>query len=108
VAHVTEAGVWVKPISYIVCAIPETVQDWDLFAITVERTAPGRWAVRRRHRCLGVDGLWDWEPVPSERELDWLADHRFDLDTALRLAKDAALKITVNGWDVQRALAEWR
>lgn len=100
--------VTVTPTRYVVCAVPEDVQDWDLFALTVERRAPGRWAVCKRSRCLGADGTWDHESIPSEREDEWLATHRFDLDTALALAKEAALTVTVGGMTVQRALAEWK
>lgn len=57
------------------------------FTITVERRAPGRWAVMRRgHWCLGVDEKWSYESIPSERRDEWLAEHRFDLETALALA----------------------
>ncbi len=41
---------------------------------------------------------------PSERDDDWLDAHRFDLDTALMLAKEAAPKVTVNGFTVADAL----
>jgi hypothetical protein len=78
-----------------------------MFALTVERTAPDRWAVRRGQRCLNADGGWDWESIPSERTDEWLAEHRFDESTALALARDAAPKVTVNGWTVGRANAEW-
>ena len=43
-------------------------------------------------------------PSPSGREDDWLATHRFDLDTALNLAKEAAPKLTTNGFTVADAL----
>jgi hypothetical protein len=41
---------------------------------------------------------------PSEREDDWLDTHRFDLDTALKLAKEQAPLVTVNGYTVTDAL----
>jgi hypothetical protein len=34
---------------------------------------------------------------PHGRSAAWLAAHRFDLDTALRLAQAAAPTVTVNG-----------
>lgn len=45
-------------------------------------------------------------PVAYEvsREDDWLAAHRFDLDTALKLAREAAPHVTVNGRTVADAL----
>lgn len=102
-----QVTVTVEPTEYTVCAVPQDVQDWYLFAIIVARTAPDRWAVRMRSRCLDADGAWDYESIPSERTDEWLAAHRFDLPTALDLARAAALAVTVNGWTVQRVIAEW-
>lgn len=68
-----------------------------LFAITVQYRGGGCWAVTRAGFCLGSDGKWSRESIPSERDDAWLAVHRFDLDTALRLARDAAPHIVVNG-----------
>lgn len=99
--------VWAEPTTFTVCAVPETVQDWDIFAITVDRTAPGRWAVRRRSRCLNRDGKWEHESTPSERSDDFLERCRFDLDTALEMAKAAAPTLSVNGYTAARAAVEW-
>ncbi|KAA5921324.1 hypothetical protein F1536_23050 [Achromobacter xylosoxidans] len=35
------------------------------------------WAVRRNGDCLGRDGAWSYEPMPSNRTDAWLALHRF-------------------------------
>lgn len=35
------------------------------------------WAVRRDGNCLGLDGHWSYEPLPSSRGDEWLALHRF-------------------------------
>ncbi|KMJ92480.1 hypothetical protein ACH58_07595 [Achromobacter xylosoxidans] len=35
------------------------------------------WAVRRNGDCLGRDGAWSYEPMPSNRNDAWLALHRF-------------------------------
>jgi hypothetical protein len=94
----------IKPIvtAYQVCAVPEDeAGNYLSFVITVERAHhTGTWAIRRMHRCLSVDGTWDWESLPSGRTDEWLAEHRFDLDTALRLAVEAAPNIKVNGFTV--------
>jgi hypothetical protein len=90
---------------YEVSCLPQDHIDRDAFAIVVEWRGLGRWAVLRRSSCLGADGKWEWEPQPSSREDDWLETHRFDLDTALRLAKEQAPLITVNGFTVEQALA---
>lgn len=69
----------------------------SVFVITVQYRGGGRWAVTRHGACLGINGEWSREAIPSEREDDWLATHRFDLDTALRLAREAAPHVAVNG-----------
>ncbi|MEU5945119.1 hypothetical protein ABZ793_06100 [Micromonospora sp. NPDC047465] len=94
-----------RPTEYTVCALPEDDINAHSYAITVAYRGRGLWAVTRYRRCLGTDGEWDWESIPSEREDEWLATHRFALDEALRLAAEHAPKITVNGWTVADALA---
>ena len=92
---------------FTVNLLPETAPDAHLFEITVEYRGHGRWAVLRHSQCLNHDGTWDWEMRPSEREDDWLDTHRFDLDTALRLAKEAAPSVSVNGLTAAAALARY-
>lgn len=90
---------WVS--QYTVTAVPEGYDenDADLWDITVEEARAGwdAWAVRRGKRCLSSTGSWDPESIPSARSIEFLATHRFDLDTALRLAEAAAPDVTVNG-----------
>jgi hypothetical protein len=97
----------IEPIvsAYEVCAVPpDEYGNYTSWVIKVERTHhTGTWAVRLRSRCLGADGEWDYEPLPSSREDEWLATHRFDLETALRLAVELAPTITVNGYTVTDA-----
>ncbi|WP_431040032.1 hypothetical protein [Streptomyces sp. P9-1] len=88
--------------------LPETASpDAHVFEITVEYRGRGRWAVLRHGRCLGVDGTWDYEVRPSEREDDWLDAHRFDQDTAIRLAIEQAPLVSVNGLTAADALRRW-
>lgn len=115
----------VQPTRYVVNCIPEDASpDAHVFEIAVEYRGSGRWAVVRHHRYLDANGAWsygaDWpadnpgsrEPA-TDAEWDeyhaardaWLAAHRFDLDTALDLAKAAAPLVTVNGFTVEKALA---
>jgi hypothetical protein len=89
---------------YTVCALPEDDINAGSFAITVAYRGRNLWAVSRHRRCLGADGNWDYESIPSERRDEWLAAHRFDEQTALRLAVEHAPKVTVNGWTVDAAL----
>jgi hypothetical protein len=96
----------VRVTRYEVSCIPQENINALHFTATVEWRGHGRWAVLRLGECLGADGEWDYEPRTSAREDDWLDTHRFDLNTALQLAKEAAPKLTVNGWTVDDVLAE--
>lgn len=109
----------VRPTRYRVSCVPEGLESHP-FEIIVEDRGNGRWAVTNRTRLLGADGTWSWgyqwrggdEPI-TEAAMDeyqrgheaWLKAHRFDLDTALELARKAAPLLTVNGFTVLDALA---
>lgn len=67
------------------------------YTISIELRDTNLWGVFQGPYCLGADGVWEYEPLPSNRDDAWLDAHRFDLDTALRLAKQAAPGVTVNG-----------
>lgn len=82
---------------YEVSVLPRNDINRPHFTIAVEYRGDNRWAVTRHRECLGADGAWGWEPSPSNREDDWVDAHRFDLDTALRLARDAAPHVVANG-----------
>lgn len=88
----------VQPTRYEVSIFPETSEHRRHFTITVEWRGDDRWAVLNSPYCLGTDGVWQYEPRPSSREDEWLATHRFTLDTALDMAKRAAPDVTVNGY----------
>lgn len=98
----------VQPTRYVVSLFPPDDHNGALFNLAVEYRGSGLWAIVRLGYCLGADGEWSYESIPSEREDEWLASHRFDLDTALKLAKEAAPHITVNGFTVADALARNR
>lgn len=107
---------------YEVSCLPEHMDDGDSFTVTVEYRGAGRWAVRNRGRTLGADGEWSWgyrwegephEPVTDDEiesfnrgQNEWRAAHRFDEETALRLADEVAPRVTVNGYTVADILAE--
>ncbi len=44
------------------------------------------WAITRHYACLAEDGLWEVEPMPSNRSDEFLKRCRFPLDEALRRA----------------------
>jgi hypothetical protein len=90
---------------YTVSCLPIEHRDRSDFEITVAWRAPGSWAVLNRSGyCLGRDGEWDWEIQPSSRADEWKAMFRFSLDTALKLAAEAAPKLKVMHLSVQDAL----
>lgn len=92
-----EPAVNVTATTYTVSVLPDDNIDHDTYAITVEARGNGLWAVLRHRWCLGSDGEWEFEPIPSERTDEWLASHRFPLDEAVELARRAAPKVRVNG-----------
>lgn len=63
------------------------------------------YAVKHFSHCLSRGGSWDWESRPSEREDEWLAEHRFPYDEAVRLAKQHCMSIKVNGMTAVAAAA---
>jgi hypothetical protein len=102
---VTVAEPYVFTTRVSVNLLPPSDPHGHVFEITVEYRGRDQWAILRNGWCLSRDGAWDYELRPSEREDDWLDAHRFDLDTALRLAKEAAPGVTVNGLTAAQALA---
>lgn len=107
-----EVEVTVRPTTYM--AWPTALADdpdRDLWSVTVEWRGSadgGRWAVMRRGSCLTADGSWEYEPNPSSRDDAFKARARFDLDTALRLAREAVPGLTVNGWTLPVWQEHWR
>lgn len=94
----------VQAVEYTVNCVPEDDLDSHVFEIRVQYRGNGRYAVIRMGSCLGADGTWDQGIKEYDRGDAWLDAHRFDLDTALRLAKEAAPLVTVNGHTVADAL----
>lgn len=87
----------VQATEYEVSILPEDDINRSTFAITVQYRGEGRWAVIRHSSCLGADGTWDFGVKEYDRGEAWLNAHRFDLDTAIRLARDAAPHVVCNG-----------
>ncbi|MEH0417868.1 hypothetical protein [Streptomyces sp. B21-083] len=111
----------VQATKYVVNCLPEDDFDSHVFALTVEYRGAGRWGVfRNPHYCLGTDGTWSygysWRDGAQEPDGDnewaeyhagrdaWLDEHRFDEETALKLAREQAPLVTVNGLTVADAL----
>lgn len=110
-----------QPSGYLVSLLPEGHDDRCLFTVTVEYRGGGLWSAKNRGRILGIDGSWstgfDWSGGPDEpateaemeqfdqEQAGWLATHRFDEETALRLAKDTCKALSYRGWTAEDALA---
>jgi len=93
-----------RPTRYEMCLLPEDNINSLNFTIAVEYRGDGRWAVLHHGWTLTVDGEWEYEPRPSGREDDYLARCRFDLGTALALARKALPDLRVNGHSAQDTL----
>ena len=89
--------------------LPPDHIDRHVFEVQVESRdlAKGRWTVLWLGRGLSKSTEeWEYEPLPSSREDDWLDDHRFTYDEALLFAAKAVLALRVNGRTVQDLLQE--
>lgn len=96
------------PTAYVVSCLPEGHDDRLTYTVRVQYRGDGLYAVLRGLRQYGTDGTWEYEPDHDEdspAEHEWLAAHRFDHDTALRLARELAPTLTYCGHSVADALA---
>lgn len=92
--------------TYEVGLFPLDHEGSSVYNLRVEYRGKDLWGVFRSKWCLGSDGEWDWEPVPSDRDDEWAAAHRFGLDTALKLARQHAPGVTMNGKTAVEAARE--
>jgi hypothetical protein len=95
----------IQPTAYRVSVLPEDDVNYRVFVLTVEYRQEGQWAVTSGDSCLGADGAWAEGVKPYGRGDEWIATHRFDEATALRLAQEAAPRVTVMG---RTAADAWR
>jgi hypothetical protein len=98
-------GVHARITEVTVSAIPESSVNHSVYAVQVQWRGDDRYAVKRHSLVLGADGEWDYEPMPSSREDDWITTHRFGYEEALQRAVEAAPHVTVNGITVAESLA---
>lgn len=83
---------------YTVNATPEGWENhlWEISVeASIQMDGSMLWAARWMGRCLNRSGSWDLEPMSWTAT--WLRAHRFDLETALRLAEAAAPDVEVSG-----------
>jgi len=96
--YVMATEVLVSSEKYTVTCVPEDARGATGFALTVRHRGNDQWTIQHGERTyLAPDGSW----TSSD-------EHRFQLDTALRLAREAAPHITVNDRTVNQALARQR
>lgn len=90
---------------YAVSCLPRTHRSYWHFTVWVVERAPSEWEVRADGTVHDADGNPSWGPLPLEDREAWQARHRFDLDTAVEIAKQIAPTLTVNGVTVADILA---
>ena len=97
----------VQPTCYRVSLLSEDDANARYFAIEVRYRGEDHWVVVQGDdwAFLAADGRWTDAVELYGRGDDWLAGHLFDLKTALRLAREAAPLVTVNGITAQQTLA---
>lgn len=99
--EITVNGVRITPVDYIVSVIPDgwTGDSGYLWTIHVQymqrRGEPGTWRVVKDPNSsfpevLSASSTWDLEGSDERDSRNWLKEHRFTLDEALRLATAAA------------------
>ncbi len=84
-------------------------ERWE-YTINVRHQQDGLYTVQHGQKLYGTRRHLEREPGWPETGIDegtvWLAAHRFDHDTALRLARELAPRLTYRGRTVADALAE--
>ncbi len=80
---------------------PEGHEFWDIAAetVTVAKRGDGRWAVLSRSFCYDADGNAEYESIPSERTDEFKHRFRFDLDAAVRLAREVVVPKERARWE---------
>lgn len=87
---------------------PDVLESFDayLWFITVSRKSFGRWAVGDRMDVFDVDGVAEYESLPSERTEAFKARFRHDLLTAVDLAFKIAADVKIGGRTPEQ-FTEW-
>jgi hypothetical protein len=89
---------------YRVSCLPREHRNYRHFVVYVFEREPNRWVVRVNGEICDANGDQIEPRLPLEDFEAWAAKHRFDLDTALALAKRIAPTLIVNGYTVADAL----
>jgi len=107
---------------YLVSCLPEGHDDRWTYTVRVSYRGEGSWSVQRRGQYVDAHGApspgFSWSGGPDEpatqaemdsfdkEQAEWLKAHRFDRDTALRVARELAPQLTYRGRTVVDALAD--
>lgn len=103
----TMAEVVEQVTEYRVSAAPLDDYEGSRFALIVRWNRTGSWMIidgLEPPSYIGADGRWSWEALPGDPPEGWRDAYRFDLPTALRIARETAPKVKING----RTWAEWQ
>jgi hypothetical protein len=92
----------VKATHYEVTAVPDNEANHRWYIVHVAHHGRGRWIIYREHcevgqtkpelHCLAADGTWFVPEDPS-----WFGAPSYELEEALRLARDVAPRLVVAG-----------
>ena len=102
----TSSEVDVLVTEYEVSILPRDDINRSAWSLNVAYRGHGLYAVIAHRCCLSSSGSWDYEVIPSEREDEWIAEHRFPLEEALQLAAEHAPNVVCNGMTAVE-LQEW-
>jgi hypothetical protein len=97
---------------YVVSCLPEGHDERWTYTVQVEYRNDDLYVVTQRLKFANAEGAWEYEPnwpedgSEADAEDAWLAAHRFDHDTALRLARRLAKTLTCRGRTVADVLAD--
>lgn len=94
-------SVYTRSTEVTVCAVPEDYADHHAYRVRVQYRGEEQYAVVWEGYCLRSDGAWSVEQFEATPE--WWADHRYDYQTACRLACEVAPWIVVNGRTAEEA-----
>lgn len=96
----------VRPTRYEVSCLPPGDVNFKSFVVIVEQRDRYGWTVHDGFACLDADGTWcEGGTSVYGRDDAWINRHRFDEQTALSLAVDAAPHMkTFHGHTVADAL----
>jgi hypothetical protein len=95
----------VQATRYEVSCLPIDHPERRRFRLFVEVMDRYGWTVHDGGTCLDFGGGWADGMSVYERDDEWISAHRFDLGTALNLAKTVAPTMSVNGRTVAEVLA---